>query len=90
MSEWTEHPLAHTRGYQKIQSNPAVARTASATSRTNTSGDLSQDQWSVGVECKITHGAFLTAEYGRIGFKESVTQTAFAQDVSSLSLVIAY
>ena len=44
----------------------------------------------MGLECQITRGAFLTAEYGRMGFEEKVTRTKFDQDVTSLTLLIAY
>jgi hypothetical protein len=77
-------------GYQSIKSNPIIARTATATARSSQPGDLRQDQWSAGIEYKITHGAYVTAEYGRMGLEEAVTLTRFSQDISSLHLVIAY
>jgi hypothetical protein len=82
--------LSLLAGYQSIQSDPRVSSTQTATARSSTAGDLRQDQWALGLECRITHGAYVTAEYGRIGFEETVTKTKFSQDVSSLTLVIVY
>lgn len=76
-------------GYQSIQSNPALW-TVTPLTRDNRPGDLRQDQWSVGLEYRIKPGAYVTAEYGRLGFEEAVTGTAYRQDVTSLNLVIAY
>jgi hypothetical protein len=82
--------LSLLAGYQSIKSNPGVAISQTATSRTATAGDLTQDQWAAGLEYQITAGAYVTAEYGMLNSKETVTKSDFSQDVSSLTLLIAY
>ncbi|MDB5048783.1 MAG: hypothetical protein JWO30_1854 [Fibrobacteres bacterium] len=79
--------LSLMAGYQSIQSNPRID---SLGARTVHPGDLRQDQWALGLECQITHGAFVTAQYGRMDFDEAVTGTKFSQDITSLTLLIAY
>jgi hypothetical protein len=82
--------VALLAGYQQIKSNPVVSETRTATSLAFNEGDLTQSQWAAGLELKLTHGAYVTAEYGLVDVKEAKTGAAFKQDVSSVNLLLAF
>jgi hypothetical protein len=79
--------LALLAGYQRIESNPMV-RANVASPRVE--GGLTQMQWAVGLELKLAHAAYVTAEYGKLDYEESVTATRFSQDISSLALFLGF
>ncbi len=82
--------LILSAGYQQIASNPYRETARDAGSRTFDELDLVQSQWSVGLEIKLTHGAYVTAEYGVLDLDESVTGTRFSQNLSSLFLTVTF
>lgn len=82
--------LAILGGFQQIKSNPVVGAAQAANARTFTEGDLTQSQWAAGLELKLTHGAYVTAEYGILDVKETKNGAVFSQDVSSVSLLLAF
>ena len=77
--------VAVLAGYQQINSNPALR-----VKGLRQTGKVAQSQWALGLEVKITHAAYVTAEYGKLNFEESLTSTRFSQDLMSLGLQLGF
>jgi hypothetical protein len=77
-------------GYQQIKSNPPAAGGALSLVKTSGEFDLTQSNWSLGLEYRIAAGAYVTGEYGIVAFDEAKTATKYAQAVSSLGLIVGF
>ncbi|MDB5105258.1 MAG: hypothetical protein JWP91_2947 [Fibrobacteres bacterium] len=82
--------LAVLAGYQQIKSNPFSGVSGSATAKSVNEADLKQSIWSLGLEYRIAPGAYVTGEYGMIGFDEAKSATEYSQAVSSLNLIVGF
>lgn len=53
-------------------------------------GDVVQKNWAAGIELKLAHGAYVTAQYGMMSFEDAVAENAFSQAITDLGLVVAF
>jgi hypothetical protein len=82
--------LALLAGYQQIVSNPAVGSTRTGNTVAPDLGEYTQTNWSAGLEIKLTHGAYVTGDYGMMEMKDPKTNTDFSQKIMDLSLLVAF
>ncbi len=77
-------------GFQQIKSNPPDRNDGLALVKTSGAFDLTQTNWSAGLECRIAPGAYVTGEYGMIAYDEAKTATKYSQAISSLGLIVGF